>query len=98
MGISGIGPAGVGLLGLASWVLFGSTELLRDLLILGLLPVGLIGMWRLLTPIDSIWGRVVGTTLYATLPLPYNALLQGEWGILLLLAATPFVMHRVARA
>ena len=98
VGISGIGPAGVGLLGLASWVLFGSTELLRDLLILGLLPVGLIGMWRLLTPIDSIWGRVVGTTLYATLPLPYNALLQGEWGILLLLAATPFVMHRIARA
>ena len=98
VGISGIGPAGVGLLGLACGVLFGSTELLRDLLMLGLLPVGLIGMWRLLTPIDSIWGRVVGTTLYATLPLPYNALLQGEWGILLLLAATPFVMHRVARA
>lgn len=98
VGVTGIGPAALGLLGAAGWLTFGATAFLREVLILGLLPVGLLGMWRLLKPIDSLWGRIVGMLLYAALPLPYNALANGRWGTLLLVAAVPFAVRRVAEA
>jgi len=98
VGTAGIGPAAVGLLGGLSWVTRGSMAFLREILILGLLPVGLLGMWRLLKPVDSLWGRIIGTSLYATLPLSYNALANGRWGTLLLFATAPFVIRRVMEA
>ena len=98
VGVTGIGPAALGLLGVVGWATFGAQELLRDVLILSLLPIGMLGIWRLLKPIDLIWGRVVGTLLYAVLPLPYNALVDGRWGTLLLVAALPFAVRRVLTA
>ena len=98
VGVTGIGPAALGLLGAVGWATFGAQELLREVLILSLLPIGMLGMWRLLKPLDFIWGRVVGTLLYAALPVPYNALVHGRWGTLLLVAALPFVVRRALEA
>ena len=98
VGASGIGPAALGLLGGLSWLSLGAMDLVREILILSLVPVGLLGMWRLLKPIDSVWGRIVGTALYATLPISYEALVNGHWGTLLLVAAMPFAMRRLAEA
>ena len=98
LGVSGIGPAALGLLGAAGQLTFGAMGALRLVLIMALLPIGLIGMWRLSSPIDSHWGRVVAVVLYAALPVPYNALVDGRWDTLLLVAATPFVVLRVVRA
>ena len=98
VGTAGIGPAALGLLGGLSWLSFGSMGLLREILILGLAPVGLLGMWRLLKPMDSLWGRIIGTSLYAALPISYNALAAGRWGTLLLFATAPFVIRRVIEA
>tara|TARA_Y100001970_G_scaffold145093_2_gene178260 strand:- start:6994 stop:10089 length:3096 start_codon:yes stop_codon:yes gene_type:complete len=95
VGAAGSGPAALGLLGAVGWLTFGAQELVREILILSLLPIGMLGMWRLLKPLDAIWGRVVGTLLYAVLPVPYNALVDGRWGTLLLVAAVPFVVRRV---
>ena len=98
VGVVGIGPAALGLLGGLGQLTFGSMGALRLVLILGLLPIGLIGMWRLSSPIDSHWGRVVAVLLYAALPVPYNALVDGRWDTLLLVAAMPFVVLRIVRA
>ena len=98
VGVAGIGPAALGLLGALGQLSFGSMGALRLALILGLLPIGLIGMWRLSSPIDSHWGRVVAVVLYAAVPLPYNALVHGRWNTLLLVAAMPFVVLRIVRA
>ena len=98
VGIAGIGPAAIGLLGGLSWLSLGAMDFVREILILGLVPVGLLGMWRLLKPMDSVWGRIVGTSLYAMLPISYEALVKGHWGTLLLVAALPFAMRRVAEA
>lgn len=98
VGAAGIGPAALALLGGLSWLSLGTMDLVRQVLILSLVPVGLLGMWRLLKPIDSVWGRIVGTSLYATLPISYEALFNGRWGTLLLVAAVPFAVRRVAEA
>ena len=57
----------------------------------------MLGMWRLLKPLDFIWGRVVGTLLYAALPVPYNALVHGRWGTLLLVAALPLLFAELSK-
>ena len=98
VGTAGIGPAALGLLGGLSWLSIGSMGLIREILILSLAPVGLLGMWRLLKPMDSLWGRIIGTSLYAALPISYNALAAGRWGTLLLVATAPFVIRRVIEA
>lgn len=98
VGVSGIGPAALGLLGALSWLSLGAMDFVRQILILSLVPIGLLGMWRLLKPVDSVWGRIVGTSLYATLPISYEALFDGQWGTLLLVATVPFAMRRVAEA
>ncbi len=98
LGVIGIGPAALGLLGVLGQLSFGAMGALRLVLILALLPIGLLGMWRLSSPIDSDWGRIVAVVLYAALPIPYSALIAGRWDTLLLVAATPFVALRVIRA
>ncbi|HJL99069.1 MAG TPA: glycosyltransferase [Acidimicrobiales bacterium] len=98
VGAAGIGPAALGLLGGLSWLSAGSMGLVREILILSPLLIGLVGMWRLLKPVDALWGRIIGTSLYAALPISYNALANGRWGTLLLFATAPFVICRVIKA
>ncbi|MDG2112358.1 MAG: glycosyltransferase family 2 protein, partial [Actinomycetota bacterium] len=97
LGAAGTGPAGIGLLGLAGTVLLGATGLLRLVLIIGPLPLGLLGMWRLVGPLDSRRGRLAAVVLYAANPLSYNALSGGRWDTLLLYATMPFLVLRLNR-
>ena len=97
LGDSGAGPTGVGLVGLVGTFTFGAMGLLRQLLILGLMPLGFIGVWRLVGPLGSRRGRLVALMLYAALPLPYNALAGGRWDTLLLYGTLPFVVLRINR-
>ena len=98
LGADGPSPTGLGLLGAGSWLLFGSAGLLRQLLILGMLPIGFLGAWRLARPIGSLRAGIAAFVVYAAIPVPYNALASGAWGGLVLYAASPWVLLQLARA
>jgi GT2 family glycosyltransferase len=91
-------PTGLGVVGLAGLVTFGSMELLRKVLVLGLLPVGAVGMWRLAKPIGSRRSRITALVVFLAVPVPYNAIAQGDWSALTVWAATPWVLGQLARA
>ena len=97
LGSSGVAPAGVGLLGLGATVVLGATAFLRTWLIVGLLPLGWFGAWRLGGPLGSRRGRLAAAVIYAAVPLGYDSIALGRWDALLLYAAMPFVVLRLAR-
>ncbi len=90
-------PTGIALMGLGGVALLGGTGLLRDLLILGMIPLGFLGMWRLLRPFASQRGQITGLLAYAAVPVAWNALNLGHWDALVTFGAFPFALGRVAR-
>jgi len=72
--------------------------ILRKVLILGLIPVGAIGAWRLLAPTRSRRTRLVTLVVYVAVPVAYNAVALGRWSGLVLYAAAPWFLARLARA
>lgn len=98
LGSDNAAPTGLGLFGGAGSLLLGGTGLLRVLLIVGLLPLGMIGAWRLSRPLGSLRASVAAFVVYAAIPVPYNALARGSWGGLALYAAAPWLLLQVARA
>jgi GT2 family glycosyltransferase len=86
------------LLGLASFVMFGATGLLRTVLIVGMVPLGALGAWRLARPIGSARASVAAFAVYLAIPVPYNALARGSWSGLVAYAAAPWVMLMLGRA
>jgi len=98
LGSSAPAPTGLGLLGAAGWLVGGATGFLRKLLILGLLPGGALGAWRLGRRIGSLRSGVAAVVVYAAIPVPYNALASGSWGGLALYAAAPWLLIQLARA
>jgi GT2 family glycosyltransferase len=100
VGLGGYGsaPTGLALLGAGGIATFAHMGLLRMLLVVGLLVLGLVGAWRLTGPMSSIRSRVVGLVIYLAIPVPYNAIASGRWGGLVVWAAAPFMLARLARA
>jgi GT2 family glycosyltransferase len=90
-------PATV-ILGVLGFVLGGSTGFLQKVLVFGCIPVGAIGMARLVRPFGSSWARVVSTVAYLAVPVAYDALALGRWDTLLVYAAGPWIFARLARA
>ena len=95
MGVSGLGPTALGLIGAGSALTGGASELLRNVLILGLLPIGLFNIWKLAGLSGTRRSRLVAITLYAANPLPYYALQNGRWNSLLFYAALPLLLRRI---
>lgn len=91
-------PTALGALGLAGYGFLGGMGLLRAVLIVGLLPLGGLGAWRLARPIGSLRAGVAAFLVYAAIPVPYNALARGTWAGLALYAAAPWVVLALARA
>jgi hypothetical protein len=89
-------PASVGL-GVLGFVFGGSTAFVQKAIVLGCLPVGLIGMARLARPFGSTRGRVAATVAYAAVPVVYDAVALGRLDALLAYAAGPYVVARLAR-
>jgi GT2 family glycosyltransferase len=96
LGAGGPAPTALALLGAAGTLLLGAMGLLRQLLILGMIPLGLVGMWRLTRPF-SARARAVGVIAYAIAPLAYDALQRGSWATLLLTGASPWLLGVLAR-
>lgn len=87
-------PTAGGLLGLLGLVFLGAMGQLQKVLVLGALPAGLFGMWRLAAPL-SARARAVGVVAYTAVPVPYVALQQGRWGTLAFFAAAPWMLRRL---
>ncbi len=96
-GSAGPGPAALALLSVAGRLFLGRMGLLRQVLILGLIPFGWLGAWRLTGPLGSRRGRLAAAVVYAAIPLPLDALASGRWDVLLLYGAMPWLVLRVAR-
>jgi len=95
LGQEGFAPTGLGVLTLLSWLFAAETDLLRTALIVGMVPLGAMGVWRLMGPFDSRWIQGVALAVYLANPLPYNALANGVWSGLLLYGAVPWLMRPV---
>ena len=91
-------PSILGLAGFTGIASFGSMSLARLVLILGLLPAGLVGTYRLLAPTGARRAQVAALLAAVALPLPYLALSDGRWGALALWAASPWLLGQLGRA
>lgn len=91
-------PTAFGLLGLGGLAFVGRMGALQQVLVLGMLPLGLLGMWRLTGPLGSSRARALGLVVYAAVPLPYDAIAEGSWATLLLYGASPWVLRLLLAA
>jgi len=98
LGSTAPAPTGFGALAAAGTLLLGGTGLLREILVLGLWPLGAIGMWRLARPIGSTRSRLLSTIVYVIVPLAANATAQGQLGTLAVYAAFPWVLGQLVAA
>ncbi len=68
LGSTAPAPTGFGIFGGLGVVFLGAVGVLRKVLILGLWPVGAIGMWRFTKPVGSRRARIVATVAYVIVP------------------------------
>lgn len=98
LGAEAPAPLAFGLLGAAGVLVAGAMGFLQKVLVLGAIPVGIVGAHRLASPLASWRARVLAGVLYAVIPVPYDALARGRWSGLLAYAAAPWLLARLLRA
>ncbi len=86
----------VGSVGLALFL--GAGGLFRTVVLLGMLPLGLYGAWRLVAPTHSVRASVLGLVAYASVPVGYDSFATGSWRGLMAYGVTPWVVARLLRA
>jgi GT2 family glycosyltransferase len=91
-------PTLFGAIGVLGGIFGGAMGLLRTVLTIGLIPLGALGAYRLARPIGSRHAQIAALLVYVALPVPYNALAEGRWGVLALYAAAPTLLHQLALA
>lgn len=91
-------PLAFGILGVGGLLLGGATTVLQKLLVLGAIPVGLVGASRLARPLGSQRARAATLLVYLAVPLGYNALSRGRLSGVLAYAAAPWVVSRLLHA
>ena len=97
LGAAGAAPTAYGIVGVAGSVLLGAMGLTRTVLLLGLVPFGAVGLWRLLATTGSRRAQIVGLVAYFAMPLPYNALANGVWSALAIYGTLPWICGWLAR-
>ncbi|MGB0112498.1 MAG: glycosyltransferase, partial [Ilumatobacteraceae bacterium] len=106
--LSGWNPTGAGatsanptgwasLSGLSIVTLF-HMGLLQTLFVLGLVVVGVAGVWRLASVFPSTRARVAALLVYAACPLVSGAMSSGQLTVLIAFASTPWILHFVRRS
>ncbi len=99
-GLGGPGgqPTALALLGVLGYLMAGAMRVLRVVLIVGMIPAGGIGAWRLARPIGSSRASVAAFAVYLAIPVPYNALARGSWSGLVAYAASPWLLLALGRS
>lgn len=85
------------LAGLSGVTLF-RMGLLQTLVTVGLLVVGVGGMWKFATVFPSTRSRVGAFGVFAASPLVGGAMAGGRFTVLVVFAATPWIIHLLRRA
>ena len=86
-----------GVLGVSGLVLFGSVGLLQKVVVLGCIPVGALGMARLVRPLGTTWARITAVVIYLAVPVPYDAIATARFDALVAYAACPWMLHLLGR-
>ena len=85
------------LAGLSTLTLF-RMGALHTCFVLGLLVVGLVGLWRLATVFPSTRARIAALVVYAASPLVAGAMSTGDLTVLVAFASTPWIVQTIRRA
>lgn len=92
-------PTGTALVGVATFFSLGNPAVVRTIAVIGLLVVGVFGMWWFARDVSrSARSRAGGALAYAAVPLGYESIATGRWGVLACYAAAPWVLVAFARA
>jgi GT2 family glycosyltransferase len=99
-GLGSSAPAPTAFAFLAGWgtVFLTVMGMARTVFILGLMPLGGFGAWRLLRETGSVWGRVTALIVYLACPVAYDAIADGSLRGLVTYAAAPFLLGNLVRA
>jgi len=97
IGGEGASPPAFALLGAAGTLLLGAMGFLQKVLVLGLIPLGLFGAFRLAGRLESTRARATVLIAYAGIPVPWNALAAGRWSGLVAWAVIPWVVTGLVR-
>ena len=89
------GMPGYGLLGFAGTFVFGRMGILPRMALIFAVPLGALGMSRLLKNRVSNRARVVGVIAYLALPTGFNMIAQGRVDVLVVVSGLPFVLRRL---
>ncbi len=97
-GVATPGPDALALLGVVARLVPGSDNLLWTVVVLSALPVGALGIWRLVRPVGGGRSRAAAVLTYLAVPIPYDALREGRLAPLAVYASLPWIAHRLAEA
>jgi GT2 family glycosyltransferase len=98
LGSTAPAPTGFAILGSLGIGFLGAVDLLRTVLLLGMWPLGALGIWRLAKPLGSRRGRIVATIFYVAIPVATNATATGGWGGLGTYGVLPWVLGQLFAA
>lgn len=98
LGSDGPAPAAFAVLSLLGYALAGAMGLLQKVLILGTLPLGIVGAYWAARDVGRGRARLAAAVAYAVMPVWYDALARGRWDGLLLYAAAPWFLGVVLRS
>jgi GT2 family glycosyltransferase len=94
VGSSAPGMPGYGVLGFAGTFVLGRMGLLARVALIGAVPLGAVGVARLLQGRVSNRARLVAAVSYLAMPLGLNMVSQGRIDVLVAVAGLPFVVRR----
>ena len=89
-------PLGLAVFGVIGGVLGDSAGLARTLAVVGMLPLGAVGAYRLARPLGSRWAGLAAPVAYLALPLPYDEVAHGRWAGLVAYGAAPWLLRLMA--
>lgn len=92
-GSDGLASPGLGLVSMAGFVGLGQVSLARTLLVVGLVPLGWLGAWRLVGERHGRRSAVVCTVAYAASAPAFDAIADGSWVTLAAHAFLPWVVR-----
>jgi GT2 family glycosyltransferase len=91
-------PSSFGVLALLAGLLPGEVNAALTVVTLAMLPLGALGAWHLARNLDSGRARIACLVAYLAIPLPYNAIAEGDLDALVVWAFVPFVLARLIDA
>ena len=98
LGYEGAMPNAVSIIGFLGIIFLGFMGLLRTVLTLGMIPIGVLGIWFFLKPFGSPYIKVSGALIYLVSPVSYYALSVGNWDALILYGSLPWALIMIGRA